>query len=50
MAIDKKIIDQLLSDYKKPEDIIAGKRSAQRDNQSHSGASARGRDDRSSGL
>ena len=22
MAIDKKLIDQLLSDYKKPEDII----------------------------
>jgi hypothetical protein len=50
MAIDKKLIDQLLSDYKKPEDIIGGKQTAPRADQSHSGASARGRDDRSSGL
>ena len=34
MAIDKKLIDQLLTDYKKPEDIIGEKRSAERADQS----------------
>ncbi|HVR27811.1 MAG TPA: hypothetical protein VMU26_31335 [Candidatus Polarisedimenticolia bacterium] len=40
MAIDKKLIDQLLTDYKKPEDIIGGKRPAQAVDRSHSGTSS----------
>jgi hypothetical protein len=37
MAIDKKLIDELLTNYKKPEDIIRGERAAQTVDQSHSG-------------
>jgi hypothetical protein len=48
MAIDKKVIDQLLADYKKPEDII-GENGLLKD-QSHTGAGLGGRDDRSSWL
>ena len=38
MAIDKKLIDQLLSDYKKPEDIIGENGLLKGSDQSHPGA------------
>jgi hypothetical protein len=50
MAIDNKLIDQLLTDYKKTRGYHRGERAAQTVDQSHSGTSAGGRDDRSSGL
>jgi hypothetical protein len=40
MAIDKKLIDQLLTDYKKPEDIIGENGLLKEPDQSHPGASA----------
>jgi len=35
MAIDTKLIDQLLADYKKPEEIIGEKRPPETTHQSH---------------
>lgn len=49
MAIDLKLIDKLLADYKSPEDII-GERVAEAAHQGAAGARDAGRDDRSSGL
>ncbi len=44
MAIDKKLIDQLLTNYKKPKDIIGENGPAQRTDQSYSGAGLASRD------
>jgi hypothetical protein len=49
-AIDKTLIEQLLTNYKKPEEYHRGKRTAQRIDQSDFGAGLSGRNDRSSRL
>src|SRR5256885_2071838 len=46
MAIDLKLIDKLLADYKSPEDIIRRERSAEAADQSSAGAGHAGRADR----
>ncbi len=45
MAIDLKLIDKLLADYKKPEDIIGRKRFTEAIDQGGAGACHAGRDD-----
>jgi len=46
MAIDKALIDQLLADYKKPEDIIGENGLLKTTHESNPGASAAGGTDR----
>ena len=50
MAIDKKLIDQLLTDYKKPEDIIGENGLLKELTKAILERALAGRDDRSSGL
>jgi len=50
MAIDKKLIDQLLTDYKETEDIIGENGLLKELTKAILETSARGRDDRPSGL
>jgi hypothetical protein len=50
MAIDVKLIDKLLTDYKKPEDIIGENGLLKQLTQGAAGAGDAGRNDRSSRL
>jgi len=50
MAIDKKLIDQLLADYKKPEDIIGENGPTETTHPKQSGASAAGGTDEHLGF
>jgi hypothetical protein len=50
MAIDKTRMDQLLKDYKHPEEIIGENGLPQTTNQGRCGAGAGSRDERASGL
>ena len=50
MAIDKKRIDQLLTDYKDPEDIMGEKGLLKEPTKTHPGTSLASRDDGPSGL
>ena len=50
MAIDKKLIDQLLADYKKPEDIIGENGLLKQLTKASAGARHASRDHRPSGI